>query len=130
MNKIETHLHEHFASLDDSTDPPPASGAPGRLPVLPDSQAEALDEAFAKVNTVAAGSPAERAGLKAGDEIRNFGYVNRANHDNLKRVAECVQGNEGVGLLFVNMSTMVLTVRSKTCSSRFLDQQVLHSAKS
>jgi len=35
--------------------------------------------------------------LKAGDEIRVFGYVNKSNHDNLKKVAECVQGNEGVG---------------------------------
>jgi 26S proteasome non-ATPase regulatory subunit 9 len=51
---------------------------------------------FAKVDTVAPGSPADEAGLKVNDHIRNFGYVNRSNHDNLKGVAECVQGNEGV----------------------------------
>ena len=45
-----------------------------------------------------AGSPADAAGLKAGDEIRVFGYANNTNHDELKRVAECVQGNEGVSL--------------------------------
>ena len=40
-------------------------------------------------------SPAELAGLKPGDKIRKFGYVNRENNDALRRVAECVQGNEG-----------------------------------
>jgi 26S proteasome non-ATPase regulatory subunit 9 len=34
--------------------------------------------------------------LREGDEIRNFGYVNNTNHDGLRRVGECVQGNEGV----------------------------------
>lgn len=94
MATIEKHLHEHFASLDENdTTPVPSSSA---QPALPDSQPDVLDQPFAKVNTVAAGSPAESAGLVPGDEIRNFGYVNRSNHDNLKKVAECVQGNEGV----------------------------------
>ena len=93
MAAIEKFLHQHFASLQDAPEPPPSAGAP---PVLPDSQPDLLDGAFARVNTVAAGSPAETAGLKPGDEIRNFGYVNRSNHDNLKKVGECVQGNEGV----------------------------------
>jgi 26S proteasome non-ATPase regulatory subunit 9 len=94
MTRIEKFLHEHFASLDE--DAAPVATANNSLPALPDSLAAPLDPPFAKVNTVAAGSPAETAGLKAGDEIRNFGYVNRANHDNLRKVAECVQGNEGV----------------------------------
>lgn len=96
MTAIEKFLHEHFASLDDADPEAPPSSSTG-LPVLPDSQPERLDEPFAKVNTVAARSPADQAGLKPGDEIRNFGYVNRSNQDNLRRVAECVQGNEGVG---------------------------------
>lgn len=90
MATIEKHLHEHFANLDDSAEQPTA------LPVLPDSEPTVLDPPFAKVNTVAEGSPAQTAGLLPGDEIRNFGYVNRSNHDNLKKVGECVQGNEGV----------------------------------
>ncbi|CAJ0546160.1 Ff.00g096330.m01.CDS01 [Fusarium sp. VM40] len=94
MTRIEKFLHEHFASLDED-DAAPIATANGSQPVLPDSLTTPLDPPFAKVNTVAAGSPAETAGLKAGDEIRNFGYVNRANHDNLRKVAECVQGNEG-----------------------------------
>ncbi|KFY14307.1 hypothetical protein V491_06101 [Pseudogymnoascus sp. VKM F-3775] len=54
---------------------------------------------FARVNSVETNSPAEQAGMKAADLIRNFGYVNRENHDGLKRVAECVQGNEGRNVL-------------------------------
>ena len=92
MAAIEKFLHNHFANHADGA-PAPASSLP---PVLPDSQPDTLGEPFARVNTVAAGSPAEAAGLKPGDEIRNFGYVNRSNHDGLKSVGECVQGNEGV----------------------------------
>lgn len=101
MASIETFLHEHFKSLEDADDMPAPgseSGSGSRPPVLPDSQPDATGEPFVKVNTVAPGSPAERAGLKAGDEIRVFGYVNKSNHDHLKKVAECVQGNEGVSL--------------------------------
>ncbi|KAG6034368.1 hypothetical protein E4U41_006566 [Claviceps citrina] len=94
MAKIENHLHEHFASLEEDDESNLPSGS-NDLSVLPDSEATALDEPFAKVNSVAAGSPADHAGLKQGDEIRNFGYVNKTNHDNLTKVAECVQGNEG-----------------------------------
>ncbi len=97
MSRIEKHLHEHFASLDETDDIPTASpGSHGPGPILQDSIPEILDQPFAKVNSVSPGSPAEQAGLKAGDQIRNFGYVNHANHDNLRKVAECVQGNEGV----------------------------------
>lgn len=93
MAAIEKFLHQHFANQQDVPEPAPSSSA--QL-VFPDSQPDTLDEPFARVNTVATGSPAEAAGLKPRDEIRNFGYVNRANHDNLKKVGECVQGNEGV----------------------------------
>lgn len=96
MNAIEKHLHEHFASLRDTdnvTSPPnPANGAT----MMGDTLPETLEVPFAKVNSVVAESPADVAGLKAGDELRNFGYVNKSNHDDLKKVAECVQGNEGV----------------------------------
>ncbi|KAI1134556.1 hypothetical protein F5Y05DRAFT_209060 [Hypoxylon sp. FL0543] len=97
MNAIEKHLHEHFASIQDTDDGIPTSTH--RAEMLGDSIPATLDEPFAKVNSVVAGSPAESAGLKPGDEIRNFGYVNRENHDGLKKVAECVQGNEGQRIL-------------------------------
>ncbi|TFA98573.1 26S proteasome non-ATPase regulatory subunit 9 [Trichoderma ghanense] len=101
MTNIEKYLHEHFANVQDKDEAPSTAGE--ELRILPDSHTEQLDEPFAKVNTVAAGSPAEQAGLQAGDEIRNFGYVNRSNHDGLKKVAECVMGNEGRNI-FIRVS--------------------------
>lgn len=98
MAVIETHIHEHFASL--AEDGPRDEATNGEVPhddrILAASLPQVLEAPFAKVNSVAAGSPAETAGLKAGDQIRNFGYVNHTNHDGLRRVGECVQGNEGV----------------------------------
>ena len=99
MNVIEKHIHEHFArqaanTASEAPLPVNATDAETVLPSRPPPQV--LTPPFAKVNSVVAGSPAETAGLKAGDQIRNFGYVNNANHDGLKRVGECVQGNEGV----------------------------------
>jgi 26S proteasome non-ATPase regulatory subunit 9 len=99
MNVIEKYIHEHFASLaaNEVADEPMTDGVQTtetpsqRLP-----PPQAAGPPFAKVNSVVEGSPAESAGLKAGDEIRNFGYVNNTNHDGLRRVGECVQGNEGV----------------------------------
>jgi 26S proteasome regulatory subunit N4 len=94
MNAIEKHLHEHFASLQETDNAAPSNSTGAGM--LGDSIPETLSEAFAKVNSVVPNSPADSAGLKAGDEVRNFGYVNKENHDGLKKVAECVQGNEGV----------------------------------
>jgi len=96
MNTIEKSLHEHFASLKDVDDMAPINGTTSAATMMGDSIPETLDVPFARVNSVAANSPAESAGLKAGDEIRIFGYVNKANNDGLKKVAECVQGNQGV----------------------------------
>ncbi|GKT55510.1 26s proteasome non-atpase regulatory subunit 9 [Colletotrichum tofieldiae] len=94
MAMIEKHLHEHFASLQEDDEPEAqTSGNAGLL--MDHSTPRPLEEPFAKVNSVVPGSPAETAGLKPDDEIRGFGYVNRSNHDNLKKVADCVQGNEG-----------------------------------
>lgn len=98
MTVIEKHIHEHFASLaeggptEDTTNAELPSHPARTLP----PPAQIIGATFAKVNSVTAGSPADSAGLKAGDEIRNFGYVNHENHDGLRRVGECVQGNEGV----------------------------------
>jgi 26S proteasome non-ATPase regulatory subunit 9 len=103
MTVIEKHLHEHFARLADNgtQDELMTHGdLPGTNVASSSSQEpQASGPPFAKVNSVVAGSPAESAGLKSGDEIRNFGYVNYTNHDSLKRVGECVQGNEGVSAL-------------------------------
>jgi 26S proteasome regulatory subunit N4 len=102
MSVIEKHIHEHFARQAENaqSDEPLANRSILDTDALSSSRAppQVLGLPFAKVNSVVAGSPAETAGLKVGDEIRNFGYVNSTNHDGLKRVGECVQGSEGVNL--------------------------------
>lgn len=98
MEQIEKRLHEHFASLDQVEETQVSASSVGP-PVLADSRAAQSDEAFARVISVDPNSPADRAGLMAGDRIRTFGWINNTNHDNLRKVAECVQGNEGVCLL-------------------------------
>lgn len=97
MALVEKHIHQRFASLEDDTVPPPPVFVESAT--ASDAEPAVLQAPFAKVNTVAEGSPADVAGMKPGDEIRSFGYVDSTNHDDLKRVAEVVQGNEGVSLL-------------------------------
>lgn len=100
MSVIEKHIHEHFARLaeEPTAEEPVMTRAQATEMVASFDEPAPLDLPFAKVNSVAAGSPADDAGLKAGDIIRNFGYVNHGNHDGLKRVGECVQGNESVSV--------------------------------
>jgi len=131
MTVIEKHLHEHFAKLAEQgqQDEPMTYGGPSSIDI-PSSSSQAPQPSgppFAKVNSVVAGSPAESAGLKAGDEIRNFGYVNHTNHDGLKRVGECVQGNEGVSKL-LSRANRVLIIYSEMFSLRFLDLRVVVNA--
>ncbi|KAI9730454.1 MAG: putative 26S proteasome regulatory subunit [Claussenomyces sp. TS43310] len=95
MTVIEKKIHEHFANqipIEPVNSEPIAGGTAVSRPI-------ALDAPFARVNSVVASGPADSAGLKAGDLIRNFGYVNQSNHNNLKRVGDCVQGNEGRNVL-------------------------------
>ncbi|KAH8657465.1 26S proteasome non-ATPase-like protein regulatory subunit 9 [Tricladium varicosporioides] len=102
MSVIEKHIHEHFAQQAElgTNEPLPTAPNSADTPSLPTFiTPEVLGLPFAKVNSVVDGSPADSAGLKAGDAIRNFGYVNVSNHNDLKRVAECVQGNEGRDVL-------------------------------
>lgn len=106
MARIEKHIHEHFASLAegaaDAEVAPASSSADAASrdePALRDYVPERLGDPFAKINTVAPGSPAASAGLQPGDLIRNFGYVDAANHDQLKKVAECVQASAGQSVI-------------------------------
>lgn len=99
MNNIEKGLHRHFAALSGSEDSkdslvpsvrPHAEGV--RQPLIRTT----ADLPFAKVNSIVTSSPAQEAGLKVGDRIKNFGSVHWGNHDNLRKVAEVVRRNEGV----------------------------------
>ncbi|KKY28005.1 putative 26s proteasome non-atpase regulatory subunit [Phaeomoniella chlamydospora] len=97
MKKIETGLHDHHARLQakaaEDASKSQSSTAQGIQQTT--SQIGIIETPFAKVNTVADGSPAQTAGMKQGDGIRSFGEINWMNHENLTKVAEVVQRNEG-----------------------------------
>lgn len=44
-------------------------------------------------------SPADTAGMKAGDKVTRFGYVDWTNHERLSRVAQVVQQNENHAII-------------------------------
>ncbi|KAL8843792.1 MAG: hypothetical protein Q9176_001754 [Flavoplaca citrina] len=94
MSRIEDGLHNHHAQARSLSTWQPASA-----PHAPTTSASSLEAPFAKVNSVVAGSPAEAAGLEAGDKIRRFGDVDWINHEKLSKVAETVQRNEGRALV-------------------------------
>ena len=93
MARIEVGLHAHHAALAEAAQnntPTPAAAS--------GSSTAVLEAPFAKVNSVVPGSPAESAGLQAGDSIVKFGTVDWTNHEKLSKVAEIVSQNEGVSL--------------------------------
>jgi 26S proteasome regulatory subunit N4 len=96
MARIEVGLHEHHARIAQSAqnETATAQGVAGGSAAAP-----AIEAPFAKVNSVVPGSPAETAGLKVGDTITKFGWVDWTNHEKLSRVAEAVSQNEGVSCL-------------------------------
>lgn len=108
MKYLEKGLHAHFEALrqaqgaptGDSTTASTSASASTSQPHIPHetstSQAGMVETPFARVNSVASGSPADQAGLKAGDTIRSFGGVNWVNHERLTKIGEVVQQNEGV----------------------------------
>ncbi|KAK1147574.1 putative 26S proteasome regulatory subunit [Aspergillus melleus] len=101
MTHLERKVHEQFTNLQraqGSTTSDNANGTNGTPSNSNDtslSNAGAPGPAFARVNSVVPASPADQAGLKAGDAIRSFGTVNWINHERLTKVAEIVQQNEG-----------------------------------
>lgn len=94
MSRIEKGLHEHHARLaaqaENNTD------TTNRAQTVLDNAPATLEAPFAKVNSVVAGSPADAAGLRVGDTVTKFGWVDWTNHERLSRVAEAVSQNEGV----------------------------------
>ncbi len=116
MSRIEAGLHAHHASVQREASLMDASstGAGNSFPLTAASSSNVLpagviDTPFAKVNSVVGGSPAEAAGLRAGDEIRRFGTVNWTNHEKLSKIAETVQLSEGVNAYCTCRSAQALT---------------------
>ncbi|KAJ4322431.1 putative 26S proteasome regulatory subunit [Neodidymelliopsis sp. IMI 364377] len=93
MSRIEKGLHEHHARMAEQAQNNPAAANSAQIPLS--APPAALEAPFAKVNSVVAGSPADEAGLKIGDSITKFGWVDWTNHERLGRVAEAVTQNEG-----------------------------------
>ncbi|KAJ4407788.1 putative 26S proteasome regulatory subunit [Didymella pomorum] len=94
MSRIEKGLHEHHARLAEQAQN--NSMAASQVQAGQSAPPAALEAPFAKVNSIVAGSPADEAGLKVGDSITKFGWVDWTNHDRLGRVAEAVSQNEGI----------------------------------
>ena len=102
MVQLENAIHEHFAAgksaenLTSASATAPPTALTASTTTAPAVQASngAIEPPFARVNTVVPGSPAEQAGLQAGDRVTRFGSVNWTNHERLSRVAGVVQQNE------------------------------------
>ncbi|CRG90873.1 GTP-binding nuclear protein GSP1/Ran [Talaromyces islandicus] len=97
MKYLEKGLHAHFETLQQNQNASADNTTP-RQPILTSNTTPSVgtvETPFAKVNSVASGSPADQAGLQAGDTIRSFGNINWVNNERLAKVGEVVQQNEG-----------------------------------
>lgn len=110
MAKVEEAVHEHFAAgkgaeslpaANPSTSVASASQAAAAAAAQSSAQpsTSAIEPPFARVNSVVDGSPADTAGMKAGDKVTRFGYVDWTNHERLGKVAHVVQQNENHAIL-------------------------------
>lgn len=97
---LAKQLEESLPSVSSPSSPAravPASPADMAVDAAAASSPAAMTPpAFAVVNSVAAGSPAELAGLQKNDRIVRFGHVNGALADCLPAVAALVGRSEGV----------------------------------
>ncbi|KAE8349601.1 hypothetical protein BDV28DRAFT_57805 [Aspergillus coremiiformis] len=106
MKHLEKGIHDHFLNLQRAEgDTSSVSNTNGSSRAHPDDFGNSspdvaiLGPPFARVISVAVASPADRAGLKSGDNIRSIGTINWINHERLSQVAALVQQNEGRTLI-------------------------------
>ena len=100
MAKLEVAVQEQFAAAKAAEDEVSARQTQARSAAGVSSNS-AIEPPFAKVNSVTARSPADQAGLKAGDKVIRFGTATWTNHERLGKVAQVVQQNENVSLRVV-----------------------------
>jgi 26S proteasome non-ATPase regulatory subunit 9 len=99
MKKLEVAVEEQFAAgktLEVAQPSQPMSGV--ETNGSSSFSTSSVEPPFAKVNSVTPSSPAEQAGLKAGDRVTRFGTANWTNHERLSKVAQVVQQNANVGV--------------------------------
>nr|KMM71476.1 26S proteasome non-ATPase regulatory subunit 9 [Coccidioides posadasii RMSCC 3488] len=106
MAKIEQVVHAYFADMREREaggEAPESSRVPPVGPEFseetPSNQNVLAETPFARVNSVAEGSPAAEAGMKVGDKIRGFGTVNWMNHQDLRKISEVVQNSEDIPII-------------------------------
>lgn len=99
MDTIEKGLHQHHAQLAASAtsnvDTPQTNGHASPNGVSEPTPTAPIRAPFARVNSVVDDSPADAAGLRAGDMITQFGDAVATNHEDLRRLAQVVKDNEG-----------------------------------
>ncbi|KAL9086406.1 MAG: hypothetical protein Q9159_004182 [Coniocarpon cinnabarinum] len=93
MKGIEKGLEAHFASGKAHA---PQTSAQQGVSENPSDVPMSTGNTFAKVNSVELRSPAEQAGLRAGDRIEQFGDADWLNNERLSKVAQIVSQSEGV----------------------------------
>ena len=128
MRKLEVAVQEAFATgkAPDVSATTPSNAAPRAAAVQAEpaaaSSGAAIEPPFARVNTVAPNSPADQAGMLAGDKVTRFGAANWTNHERLSKVAQVVQNNENVSSQLRNTRSPspTLILHSARSPSRFL----------
>lgn len=106
MKRIETGLHEYFRqqaqSVESATSETGVSAASPETATAGGSDLAAsvagmrvAHVAFARVESVASGSPAQRADLRVGDKIVHFGSVLASSHEPMRLIASVVATSEG-----------------------------------
>ncbi|KAH7394497.1 hypothetical protein BKA66DRAFT_456548 [Pyrenochaeta sp. MPI-SDFR-AT-0127] len=94
MSRIEKGLHEHHARLAQQAQNSP--GGVNQAQQAIETTPAALEAPFARVNSVVSGSPADTAGLKVGDTITKFAWVDWTNHERLTQLAAAVSQSENL----------------------------------